>query len=24
MRSFKKGLQSDRFDPNHTFQTDDL
>jgi len=22
MRWFKKGLQSDRFDPNHTFQTD--
>jgi predicted metalloprotease len=24
MRWFKKGLQSDRFDPNNTFQTDDL
>ncbi|WP_035607067.1 neutral zinc metallopeptidase [Haloferula sp. BvORR071] len=24
VRWFKKGLQSDRFDPNNTFQTDDL
>ena len=24
MRWFKKGLQSDQFDPNNTFQTDDL
>lgn len=24
MRWFEKGLQSDRFDPNNTFQTDDL